>query len=305
MHSRTSSTSAERSGRSAKRRWCCTSSRFAPALPTTVSRPASAPGRRRPRPEAGRGVPTGPVPAGSLRRAGAGRCWPGEADTDTLFLRSGRGRLRSRRSPPAPAPSTTTFSISRTRFTASLDRGLGDDHLAAVRAQDRLHFARLATAMPSAIVGPPILGRRRRAPSPSTGRTRSARRRARPRRAPRRHARDQAAAADRDDDDVEVRLVLESSSATVPCPATTSGSSYGWTNVSPPASSALAPSPARGPRRAARRPRRGDACAAPSRTAIAGMTIVAGMPRSAACRATACPWLPADTATTPLARSSA
>jgi hypothetical protein len=37
---------------------------------------------------------------------------------------------------------------------------------------------------------------------------------------------------------------------------------------------------------------------------VAGITIVAGMPSRAAWRATACAWLPADTATTPHARSS-
>src|SRR5690349_20746288 len=94
----------------------------------------------------------------------------------------------------------------------------------------------------------------------------------------------------------------------VPWPAMTPGSSYGWMKVRPSRSAsscAWAADSARvSPCSTTRAPQ-------PSvRTTLVtgvnfGMTIVAAMPASEACRATAWAWLPADMATTPAARSRA
>ena len=215
--------------------------------------------------------------------------------------------------PAAPAPSTTTFSISSRQVDGVLDGRSGTVTTSATRAStigagQRRRGSR--TAMPSAIVGPPTpaagdaghrrprLGlhadhldvaapwRRRRLRCRRADRRRRRGRRSRRGRGGRRAARGRRCPAPAIDQRV-VERVHEGGAGLDELPAP--GHRLG--EVGP----------------VQRRPwRRGAACGRPSRTASpSGITIVAGMPSSAAWRATAWAWLPADTATTPAARSSA
>ena len=99
------------------------------------------------------------------------------------------------------------------------------------------------------------------------------------------------------------------SSAIVPWPAITARSSNGWTTVRPRSSARASGRRRARPRRCrlrARPRRRSRACSRPSPLeAKRGITIVAAMPIRSAWYATACAWLPAETASTPLARSAA
>ena len=95
----------------------------------------------------------------------------------------------------------------------------------------------------------------------------------------------------------------------VPCPAMTSGSSYGCTNVAPRLLlQALAPSSYaseyESPCSTTVAPRASTAATLMCGVVI-GMTIVAWQPSRCAASATPCAWLPADAAITPCARSAA
>ena len=94
----------------------------------------------------------------------------------------------------------------------------------------------------------------------------------------------------------------------MPWPATTSGSSNGWTNASPPSRGALARRDQalvdRLRRRRARSRRAPRAASTLAIGASAGMKTSHGTPRARAAAASACAWLPALPATTPRAQPS-
>ncbi len=100
-----------------------------------------------------------------------------------------------------------------------------------------------------------------------------------------------------------------SSSPSVPCPAITCSSSKACTKVAPVCARrarARRRARRRSPRRRARSRRRSSSVGSTFAIgASSGMKIVAGMPSSRAAQATAWPWLPAQAATTPAARSAA